>query len=45
MLQETQLLIGEVARRIGRERYAGFSRAYGSNSGHSPSVEKRQLNQ
>jgi AraC family transcriptional regulator, transcriptional activator of the genes for pyochelin and ferripyochelin receptors len=41
MLQDGQLSISEVARRIGYEGYSSFSRAYSSHFGHSPSVEKR----
>lgn len=44
MLQDGQLSISEVARRIGYEGYSSFSRAYRSHFGCSPSVEKPQLN-
>jgi AraC-like DNA-binding protein len=44
MLQEGQLSISEVARRIGYEGYSSFSRAYSSHFGRSPSVEKLPLN-
>ncbi len=44
MLQDGQLSISEVARRVGYEGYSSFSRAYNSHFGRSPSVEKRPPN-
>ncbi|WP_426412394.1 helix-turn-helix transcriptional regulator [Bradyrhizobium ganzhouense] len=41
MLQDGQLSISEVARRIGYEGYSSFSRAYSSHFGRSPSIDKR----